>query len=279
MMNYNLLRITMLIVIAIGISSCKKRCYDPKNVECDNYDPCYGKTRINSNFRVRPGDGGFPAPEQWCELMPCDTFNASSVRFDVPINNPNNSTYTWQIGSEPSPRKSIGFEVDFSDYLDAGNWETHIPITLTIRTPLNYCMTNKEDTLIKVKRDLFFTKAWKHPFSGNPGSKVFEGYLLEKPNETFRIKTEFNNEKYYKKLETYGNNFFFIGFPFADTILRPWSIFVKDDCSNFKHFREITDKDQNPQMFELFNEYSHGLMQQDFYYLGDTSYLFKLEFH
>jgi hypothetical protein len=132
------------------------------------------------------------------------------VRFDVPVNNPNNSSYSWQIGSEANPRKSIGFEVDFSDYLDAGNWETHIPITLTIRTPMNHCMTNMVDTLIKVTRELFFTKKRHHPFFNDSGKSVLEGYLLENPEEKFTIRTDYNNEKYYKKLETYGHNFFLI---------------------------------------------------------------------
>jgi dTDP-4-dehydrorhamnose 3,5-epimerase-like enzyme len=59
----------------------------------------------------------------------------------------------------------------------------------------------------------------------------------------------------------------------------PWDIFVKNQCGNFKHWREITISYQNPQMFTLLNEYSHGLMQQDYYYLGDNNYLFRLEFH
>jgi hypothetical protein len=141
-------------------SGCRKDCpcQDPNNPDCENYDPCYDKKRINSNFRVRAGDNGFPPPEEWCDLVPCDTLRASSARFDMPLNNPANSDYTWQIGNEPIPRKGKAIEVDFSDYLNAGNYEKYIPITLTIRTPLNSCMTNLEDTVIKVKREIFFTQ-------------------------------------------------------------------------------------------------------------------------
>lgn len=276
-MMKNVIKLMGIVFVIAVFSAC--HCHDPSNPDCENYDPCFKSKRINSNFRVRPGDNGFKPPEAWCDLLLCDTFNSSSVRFDVPVNNPNNSSYSWQIGSEANPRKRIGFEVDFRDYLDAGNWETHIPITLTIRTPMNHCMTNMEDTLIKVTRKLFFTKKRHHPFFNDSGKSILEGYLLENPEEKFTIRTDYNNEKYYKKLETYGHNFFLIGFPFADTILRPWDIFVNNHCSNFKHKKEITISDQNPEMFKIFNEYSHGLMQQDYIYLGENNYLMRLEFH
>jgi len=257
---------------------CKKKCCDPNNPDCENFDPCNGKKRINANFRVRAGDNGFPPPEEWCDLVPCDTLRAGSLRCDIPINNPSNSSYSWQVGAEPTPRTGKAFEVDFGDYLEAGKWESHIPVTLTIRTPLNSCMTHPEDTLIKVTREIFFTKKSHHPFAGF-GFKKFEGYLLDRPNEIFTLKAEGDNGEWYKKLRTFGRRGFLIGFPFADTILMPWDIFVNNKCSNFKHWRAITISHQNPQMFVLFNEYSHGLMQQDYYYLGDNNYLFRLEFH
>lgn len=269
-----------LLTLLAGLGSCrKKQCQDPQNPECENYDPCYGKKRINANFRVRPGDNGFPPPEEWCDLVPCDTLRASSARFDMPLNNPSNSTYTWQVGSEPTTRTGKFIEVDFSDYLNAGNYEKYIPVTLTIRTPLNNCMTHPEDTLIKVTREIFFTEKFYHPFRTDTIFSIFEGFLLDNPNEIFRVRTAGDNEQWYKKLRTFGFRRFLIGFPFADTILMPWDIFVKNECSNFKHWREITIGYQNPKMFELVNEYSHGLMQQDYYYLGGKEYLFRLEFH
>src|SRR5690606_21606976 len=130
MKNYKIL--IRFIFIFCLIQSCQQDCQDAANPECENYDPCFGRRRINSLFRVRPGDNGFKAPEAWCDLVPCDTFNASSVRFDIPMNNPENCSYFWQIGSEPTHRSSRSFEIDFSDYLSVGNWESHIPISLMI---------------------------------------------------------------------------------------------------------------------------------------------------
>ncbi len=157
-------KVVLIMLVAtsfFGLNSCKDNCIpcdDPTNPDCENYDPCYGKKTINSFFKVRPGDRGFPPPEEWCDLIPCDTFNASSVRFDAPDGNPDNSTYEWLIGTEAEPRVGKGFEVDFSNYLSKGNWESHITVTLTIRTPMNSCLVNPQDTLVVTSRDLFFTE-------------------------------------------------------------------------------------------------------------------------
>jgi hypothetical protein len=144
----------------LTLHACKEElpCDDPSNPNCPNYDPCYGKDTINTFFKVRPGDRGFKPPGEWCNLIPCDTFNASSVRFDIPDGNPANSTYEWQIGSEAEPRTGEGFEIDFSDYLRDNGWETWIPITLTVRTPMNECLRNEEETVKTVTRQLFFTE-------------------------------------------------------------------------------------------------------------------------
>jgi hypothetical protein len=73
--------LSLVVFAAMVLNSCKKECpcTDPSNPQCENYDPCYGKKTINTFFKVRPGDRGFKPPEEWCELIPCDTFNVSSV--------------------------------------------------------------------------------------------------------------------------------------------------------------------------------------------------------
>jgi hypothetical protein len=112
--HYTFLILSLTLLCMLG--GCrKKQCHDPKNPECENYDPCFGKKRINANFRVRPGDNGFPPPEEWCDLVPCDTLRASSARFDLPLNNPSNSTYTWQVGSEPIDGISTGNHIYLFD--------------------------------------------------------------------------------------------------------------------------------------------------------------------
>ncbi len=182
-----LLRPILLIFIfsSIYLIGCKKDadpCCDASNPKCENYDPCLGKRTVNTYFNVRPGDRGFPAPPEWCNLVPTDTFNASSVRFDAPEGNLN-STYEWQIGTELNKRFGNGFEVDFNTYLDAGNWESFINITLTIRTPPNNCLSNLDDTLVTVSRNLFFTESNLFIQILNEKHLKYKGYFQNNLND------------------------------------------------------------------------------------------------
>jgi len=231
--------------VLVTFNSCKKKCCnDPTNPDCENYDPCYGKGQINSNFRVRPGDRGFKPPEKWCDLIPCDTFSETSVRFDIPLNNPNNSTYEWQIGNEPEPRKTNnGFEVDFSDYLNAGNWRKHLSVSLTIKTPLNSCMSHPEDTLIKVTRDLYFEPFGFRLIKQNETFASFKGYFTHEPNKTVTL--ILMNQKTGKFRGIEAPLFLTIGFPFVDTLLHPITHLV-ESCVNYKHkMIKVLFPDQN----------------------------------
>ena len=38
-----------LVVLVLGIGACKK-CSDPNNPTCRNYDPCYGQTQVSAMF-------------------------------------------------------------------------------------------------------------------------------------------------------------------------------------------------------------------------------------
>jgi hypothetical protein len=184
---------------------------------------------------VRPGDRGFKPPDEWCDLIPCDTFNESSVRFDMPVNNPSNSTYEWQLGTEATPRTGKAFEVDFSDYLRDNGWERHIPITLTIRTPLNSCMTHPEDTLIRVTRKLFFTE--KHvgslfkSFVDN--EDVYKGVLNNIPNSEIRfiLKTSGRFRGYTAP------HYLMVGLPHIDTLAFPSKCNWAEVCESFRQKR------------------------------------------
>jgi hypothetical protein len=228
--------LSLVVFAAMVLNSCKKECpcTDPSNPQCENYDPCYGKKTINTFFKVRPGDRGFPPPEEWCELIPCDTFNESSVRFDIPHGNPENSTYEWQIGTEPTPRTGKTFEVNFSDYLRDKGWERHIPITLTIRTPINSCLTNPKDTLVSITRELFFTPKPILLLENGETSVKYKGYFAHEPNkevvmEYIQLQTgEFRGLK--------APIFLTVGIPNIDTFVVPKNC-PAQFCYNYKHQR------------------------------------------
>lgn len=225
----------LVILLPVLLQSCKKdKCQDPTNPKCENYDPCYGKKTINTFFKVRPGDRGFPPPKDWCQLIPCDTFNASSVRFDAPDGNPANSTYEWQIGTEVNPRKGKGLEIDFGDYLRDNGWERWIPIKLTIRTPMNSCLTNLRDTLVTVTRELFFTeKQISGLFSGIIDTvQVYKGTLNGIPNSEIKLlqKNSGSFRGYTAPL------YFLVGLPDIDTLVMPTKC-QSDGCLSYRQAR------------------------------------------
>lgn len=211
---------------------CKKEadpCCDASNPNCENYDPCLGKKTINTYFNVRPGDNGFPPPPEWCNLVPTDTFNSGSVRFDAPNGNPN-STYEWQIGTEIDKRLGNGFEVDFSTYLNAGNWESFINITLNIRTPPNSCLSNLDDTLVTVNRELFFTNKTFQIILANQKTASYKGYFTSNKNKEVIIQFIQQDSGSFR-----GENapvFLTVGLPNIDTLMFP-SACAKDFCYNY----------------------------------------------
>lgn len=226
---------TYLVVLVAGIAlvlnSCKEDecpCVDETNPECDNYDPCFGKDTINTFFKVRRSYGGFPPPGDWCELIPSDTFNGSTIHFSIPDGGLGNQSYEWQIGSEAETRKGEAFEVDFSDYLRNNGWETWIPITLSIRTPLNECLADPKDTLVTVTRELFFSE---QTIPWRPLGK-YKGYFTHEPENEVTIEfLDLSNWNIRKIDFSVGLT---IGLPNIDTFMYPFGCPL-DECSNYKH--------------------------------------------
>lgn len=188
-------------------------------------------------FKVRQGDRGFKPPEAWCQLIPCDTFNTSSVRFDAPDENPANSTYEWQIGTEVNPRKGKGLEIGFGDYLRDNGWERWIPIKLTIRTPLNSCLTNLRDTLVTVERKLFFTeKRIAGLFIGiTEREEKFVGTLNGVPNSEIKLIQKRSGSFIGYTTPIY----LMIGLPHIDTLAFPSKYSWFESCESFLQIRVI----------------------------------------
>ena len=218
----------------LSLTSCRK-CDDPCNKECDNYDPCCLAETVSAEFRVQKGNRGFAPPGEWCTLLPTDTFNSSSVLFNIPVGNPETSTYEWQIGSEPEPRTQHSFEVNFSNYLNQGNWESSIPITLTVRTPLNACWENPDDTLVTMTRELFFTLE-EPDLWGDDTLIYYKGYFSGSNNES--ILTYYRSpSKGFRGVTPPVT--LLIGTPLRDTLMLPKGNCAFEVCYNFIHVKAI----------------------------------------
>jgi hypothetical protein len=222
------LKFLLILLVLNGCKGCKE---DVKP------GPCSGSRTINTSFVVKVGNRGFQPPGDWCTLVSCDTFNETSVIFNAPDGNPIESKYEWKIGTSNEKRLGSGFEISFSDYLEMGNWEKPLSITLTIKTPKSYCLTNMADTLISVTRNIFFTNrflsliepnnpkvSYRGNANGDTESEVIIS-IIKKTTGSFRgavASTEFPLILY-------------VGTSHGDTLLRPSGNCGSEGCRSYNH--------------------------------------------
>jgi len=207
---YKIFFIAFVIILNLG---CKKhhKCNDASNPDCPNYDPCFGKSAIDTAFLVLQPYGGFPPPSDECLMPSYDTIygGGTGMRIEAPKNNSSSSTYSWTIGTDPKVYKQRGFEIDLSNWLNTGNWEKSIEVRCTIKTPPNGCIKLK-DTLVVTKRNVFFTKY--NPFFG-----VFYGkFNGSNEEDTFKNIYIVGQDEFRGFTLDYYQQFF-IGAPFQDS--------------------------------------------------------------
>ena len=95
-------RIILILTLAalLGTISCKNKCDDPTDMDCENYNPCYGVEKTSAYFIVEESLG-----EHWIE---CDTIigrgNISAVRFTA---SQDADSFIWTLGSETIHSKSF----------------------------------------------------------------------------------------------------------------------------------------------------------------------------
>ncbi len=216
--TYSPLALLLSLVLLLSLSQCrckdeKKPCQDPTNINCENYDPCYGKKEVYTHFTVLPGTNGFKEPE-WCNPQSCDTINGTSAIFRVPDGNTPNTTYEWRIGTDTTVRTEKAFEISFYSHLQQGNWEAYIPVTLTIKRPLDNCLANPADTLVTGTRNIFFTEHSLMKIYDKDTPIVFQGYLEDAPDKEV-VLTYF----WLPKFRNHSDSYLVTGYPFADTLL------------------------------------------------------------
>lgn len=250
-------------------NGCKDKCpvEDSTNPDCDSYDPCHDKRINNTFFRVRGGDGGFPPDPEWCEdLIPCDTFTGGPVRFDIPLGNPANATYEWQIGTEKEPRTARGFEIDFQKYLKEKGHEIWIPITLTIRIPASECANTLEEQEKTVTRNIFFTRygngfQWPREPERFVSYK-YKGYFAHEPNKEAEIEYITFQGIFRGLVSGQGTFKLLVGIPNIDTLLYTPTYTDKDRailCGNHVYHKAkyFQPKEDYPEVSHYLAEWRH----------------------
>ncbi|MFZ6050765.1 hypothetical protein [Halocola ammonii] len=194
--------LTMLVVFAISISSCRKdnneECCDPTDPECPNYDPCFGVEEPSAEFFIE--DQAWDAFENEPIFVPQqDLLVGYDIRFRSEYQNPE-YTHTWYIGVDTFPNPSV--VVDFSDVSRPNT----ITVSHVIEYPVDstcYPLSSGRDS---VSRTFDLMHYWDElPTVGNTFRGVLEG---QTDSFDFRLKMHLPDGS----IPQWGDSFAEIGF-------------------------------------------------------------------
>ena len=141
------LTITSLTGIGLIQSCCKEQCHDPQNPECENYDPCWGRSIENGILMSNKTRNG--SIEDW--FQPDVKFWRGNIHFR-PEKKISGAKYTWYLGSE------VIEDVEFTRDFDVTNTtkEQGIPVKLIIERPKQLDCFLKDDGIDTVERRIYF---------------------------------------------------------------------------------------------------------------------------
>lgn len=141
-------------------------------------------------------------------------------------------------------------------------------------------MTHPEDTVLTVTRSIFFTDtlpSFIYPRPTLPQDslteRVYKGYLTSDPSNVFTFKITKIFQNYYDGYSIQGLAYFYVGLPFADSIMVPRDVSTLG-CSNYKHQILITNRFNNPK----FSELTHHLSRIDYVNQTKKKRIIKLSF-
>jgi hypothetical protein len=138
---------------AFTTSGCK-RCDDPSDPDCKNYDPCFVQGAVSAEFELF--EKGFGWPDQLPVRRQINACNSVILRAKQELD-----SYEWYIGSELNPRTGRQVTVSFgcTPY-------GQIPIRLVVKGPPNLICDPNDDGIDTLVRDLFVLRSDSLPISG-----------------------------------------------------------------------------------------------------------------
>jgi len=159
--------------VVVFFNACKKKCCDPKNPDCENYDPNFGIP--TADFTMRQS----LKPFGWVDLLEniaefADTIVASNNGVLFTAKEENAIRYEWTIGDDARTFYTKEVALTFNDFLQVpGNVRRKIPVKLkVIKKPMAH--QNQNDTVYTSERFLVFAEEFL--WSG-----TFEGFFEHEP--------------------------------------------------------------------------------------------------
>jgi hypothetical protein len=168
----NKYRYLSLLLLLIGLGSqCKKKCYDPSNPDCDNYDPCFGKNPVSAAFKIQEVVQFHTIPEGWGEVPDTDTITTYGVQFTALEDG---AEYEWHIGREVLKGKKVYRE----NFTQLGTY----PIQLIVKKQPNKACFPNDDGMDTVTR-MMYAGIW---LDHSPVLGKFKGHVTN-PIDTLTI--------------------------------------------------------------------------------------------
>lgn len=162
--------------LVFTFSSCEKEgCQDPANPSCENYNPCYGKTKADASFTIyevlqeTPSDHnvGFKGEDVATDTIIYTNFARFKADHEAEY-------YEWRVGSDPRVWNSREFTLRFSSV----PYYTPIEVRLKVYKKTDQtCFPSASDTVV------FTRKLYTVPRVNSMMTGRFEGYLESNPNE------------------------------------------------------------------------------------------------
>ena len=169
----------LLFVSIFGCNGCRD-CDDPTNIDCSNYDLCFGEFEANAEFGVYRKRIGTDTTF-WFDDPTDDTiYSTSTVALVFFKSKYTMDSVKWKVGLDPTIYTDSIFAVNFPT--DAAL----IDVTqIAYHEPKDGCFV-ENDGIDTVKHSVYFKKIdsiQQHPLCCN-----FIGALVDNPNDTFVVK-------------------------------------------------------------------------------------------
>jgi hypothetical protein len=158
--------------IFISFISCKKHCYDKSNPECENFDPCFGKTKIKADFIVEENLNPYSKVLNEDIWIKGDTIKGKNINNVVRFTalSPADS-FIWTIGAQKFYTKSV-IQFGFTP-------GKHYPIQLIIinKNPNKRCFPhdNGRDT---ITRYIYTWPLTSNDSLGSPSLKMINPFPI-----------------------------------------------------------------------------------------------------
>jgi hypothetical protein len=162
---------------AFTLQSCKE-CDDPRNSDCDNYNPCLDAAATSANFTIKEATYlDIIDPRLADFLMDTDSCYFSSIYFEAVQQDAD--SFIWQVGSEVEPRYGKQVNVTFPDNLRGSTFNVRLIVK---RKPNTQCFPN-DDGIDTVMRKFYFVRfneplSWEGTYYGSDDDKPDSLYTI-----------------------------------------------------------------------------------------------------